>query len=349
MITLSVPLGERAYPLYLAENLLSNAALFKEILRGRPFLIISNQTLSAYAEALSITLQGLPEQCLLLPDGEQYKNINTLTVILEHLTAQHFSRQSVLIALGGGVVGDIVGFAAAVYQRGIAFIQVPTSLLAMVDSSIGGKTAVNVGQAKNNVGAFHQPDAVVMDMQVLNTLPEREYHAGLAEVIKHALIQDQSFFDWLCVHQLDIAQRNLNVVMQMIQRSCEIKARIVALDEKETDLRMLLNFGHTFGHAIEAYSHYKDFKHGEAVALGMLCALKWRGQTDLMQRLKKLYQAWSLPIEIPADYDPQRLFELMQHDKKKSATAMRLILLDDIGQAVIHEETDLAKLQRFWS
>ena len=250
MIELAVKLGERSYPIFLAENLLTDTDLFKNILKDRPFLIISNRNLTGYAMSLAQTLGASNAHCLFLPDGEQYKNINSLNLILEYLTERHFPRQGVLIALGGGVIGDTVGFAAAVYQRGIAFVQVPTSLLAMVDSSIGGKTAVNVGSAKNNVGAFHQPEAVVMDIQVLKTLPEREYHAGLAEVVKHALIQDSAFFDWLMVHRTAIAQRQPEIILEMIQRSCLIKAHIVELDEKETHLRMLLNFGHTFGHAI---------------------------------------------------------------------------------------------------
>ncbi len=348
MIELSVQLGEHGYPLYLAEKLLCNSELFTKILKTRPFLIVSNENLTAYAQDLAKTLGVSIDQCLFLPDGEQYKNIDTLNLVLAHLTQIHFPRSGVLIALGGGVIGDTVGFAAAIYQRGIAFIQVPTTLLAMVDSSIGGKTAVNVGQAKNNVGAFHQPDAVIMDVDVLNTLPAREYHAGLAEVVKHALIQDADFFAWLLTHRVEIAQRQPQIVLEMIQRSCQIKAKIVEQDEKELGLRMLLNFGHTFGHAIEAYSQYQDFKHGEAVALGMLCALKWQNQPEIAAQLKRLYEAWDLPSILPAHYDPTRLFELMLHDKKKSATAIRLILLDKIGQGMIVEESDLARLQAFW-
>ena len=349
MTELSVKLGERSYPLFLAENLLSDVGLFKTVLKDRPFFIISNKNLTDYALTLAETLGVSKENCLFLPDGEHYKNMQSLNVILEHLTERHFPRQGVLIALGGGVIGDTVGFAAAVYQRGIAFVQVPTSLLAMVDSSIGGKTAVNVGSAKNNVGAFHQPAAVVMDIQLLKTLPEREYHAGLAEVVKHALIQDKAFFDWLCVQQAAIAERQPKIVLEMIERSCLIKAHIVELDEKEAHLRMLLNFGHTFGHALEAYSGYQDLKHGEAVALGMLCALKWQGQSEMAAQLQSLYRTWHLPTQIPAGYDPQRLFDLMLHDKKKSASAIRLILLEEIGQAYVHEETDFARLKAFWS
>ncbi len=348
MIQLSVKLGERTYPIFLAEGLLADVPLFQSLLKGRPFFIVSNHHLNAYAQALAQTLGVAGGHCLFLEDGEQYKNMQSLNWILEQLTEQHFPRQGVLIALGGGVIGDTVGFAAAVYQRGIDFIQVPTSLLAMVDSSIGGKTAVNVGSAKNNVGAFHQPKAVIMDVQVLTTLPEREYRAGLAEVLKHALIKDADFFAWLVAHRLEIAQRQLPIVLEMIQRSCQIKAQIVEQDEKETSLRMLLNFGHTFGHAIEAYSHYQDFKHGEAVALGMLCALRWNQQVKIEADLRALYQAWNLPETLPPHYLPHRLYELMQHDKKKSTQALRLILLQEVGKAYIHEETNSQKLKHFW-
>ncbi|MCX7123870.1 MAG: 3-dehydroquinate synthase [Gammaproteobacteria bacterium] len=218
MIHLSVNLAGRSYPLFLAENLLSDSLLFKKTLKNRPFLIVSNQNLTEYAAVLVKTLEASSQDCLFLPDGERYKNIESLNVILEHLTERHFPRHGVLIALGGGVIGDTVGFAAAIYQRGIAFVQVPTTLLAMVDSSIGGKTAVNLGVAKNNIGAFHQPDAVTMDLALLNTLPGREYHAGLAEVLKHALIQDVDFFDWLMIHRTDIAKRQPEIILERMKK-----------------------------------------------------------------------------------------------------------------------------------
>lgn len=353
MKILKVSSSKGEYPVMLEAGLLHQAKYWLPLLQGRPFFMVSHENLKAYCEALLATLGATAESLLLIPMGESQKNITTLALILDHLTQAHFPRDGVLLALGGGVIGDLTGFAAAIYQRGINFIQVPTSLLAMVDSSIGGKTGVNFGPAKNNIGAFHAPSAVMMDIHVLKTLPEREYKAGLAEIIKHALIQDAIFFEYLATHVPAIQARDPDILTNIILRSCMIKAEIVAQDEYETGLRRHLNFGHTFGHALEAYSDYQDMVHGEAVAIGMHLALKFSAQLGrlqddgVLQQVVELFSALGLPLKCPAHYDSKRLLALMLHDKKKKNKNLNLILLEKRGGACIYELTDIHRLQVF--
>ncbi len=354
MIRLQVSLPASTYPILVAEGLLQNQSLWQELTQQRPFCIVTDdQVAPLYLGLLCKTLSSKVKDHIVIPAGEKHKNINTVTMILTQWTERYFPRDGLIIALGGGVVGDTVGFAAAVYQRGLDFIQVPTTTLAMLDSSVGGKTAVNLGMAKNNVGAFHQPKAVLIDLVTLCSLNEREYAAGLAEAIKHSLIADADFFAWLVRERQQIAERNLKVLAELIQRSCAIKIKIVEMDERENHLRMLLNFGHTFGHAIEAYNHYQDFKHGEAVAIGMMCALAWSveqgylADASHLETTRLLLEAFNLPTRIPEHYEAKKLLDLMQHDKKKREGLLNLVVLQKLGQAVIVKENDLTALEQF--
>ena len=327
-----------SYPILIGEGLLHDQDLWASLVKGRTCVVISDdQVAPLYQDAFSCDF-------IIFSAGDSCKNFETLQQILEQLTAKHFPRDGLIIALGGGVVGDVAGFAAAIYQRGVAFIQVPTTSLAMADSSVGGKTAVNVGNAKNNVGAFHQPEAVVIDLATLKSLNDREYAAGLAEVIKHGLIQDADFFNWLVTNKEMIKARDATVLKHMIERSCAIKAKIVAQDETEQGLRMLLNFGHTFGHAVESYSDYQDFKHGEAVSIGMVCALRYgqRPEAEVAQ-VKHILEFFGLPTTLPKTYAHETLRALMAHDKKKRSGLLNLILLNQIGEAYIHKE-ELCKI-----
>lgn len=345
MIVFQVPLLESSYPILLGECLLVNSEVWQRFLKGREFCVITDDAVfPLYLDHICKGLNCLSSEAIIFPNGERHKNLETLTHILTKLTARHFPRDGILIALGGGVVGDMVGFAASIYHRGVKFIQVPTTTLAMLDSSVGGKTAVNLGEAKNNIGAFHQPLAVVMDLSTLATLNEREYKAGLAEAIKHALIQSPKFFYWLVQHTELILKCDPVTLAELIQRSCEIKANIVCADEREQNIRMLLNFGHTFGHAIEAYSHYQDFKHGEAVAIGMMCALRFtQAEPTLIKDAAALLSAFGLPLVVPATYQQDKLLELMQHDKKKRDGRLNLVLVQELGKAFIKQE-DLCKI-----
>ena len=342
---LTVHLGDRSYSIFIRSELLSDKAAWQALIQDRPFCIVTNDTLSTYLNILCQTLGAQPSQQIVLPDGERYKNLDSLKIIFQHLTQLHFPRSGVLIALGGGVIGDVTGFAASAYQRGVDFIQVPTTLLAMVDSSVGGKTAINFGEAKNHIGAFHQPIAVLSDVDTLTTLPDREYASGLAEVLKYGLIWDKDFFDWLMAHPAELKARDPHALKKVIVRSCEIKASIVEQDERETHLRMFLNFGHTYGHAIEAYSGYHDFLHGEAVALGILYALKksiekgMMGHEGIIAQVTAWCQALGLPTCVPTHYDQEKLVSLMGHDKKKTARGgLRFVLLNEVGKAYIHHE-----------
>jgi len=327
-----------SYPILVGEGLLHDQDLWTRLIKARTCIVITDdQVAPLYLEAFSC-------DSIVFPAGESHKNFETLQEILAQLTAKHFPRDGLIIALGGGVVGDVAGFAAAIYQRGVAFIQVPTTSLAMADSSVGGKTAVNVGDAKNNVGAFHQPEAVVMDLASLKSLNDREYAAGLAEVVKHGLIQDAEFFNWLLANKEAIKARDATVLKNMIERSCAIKAKIVAQDEKEQGLRMLLNFGHTFGHAVESYSRYQDFKHGEAVSIGMICALHFSKRPEAeIEQVTHLLEFFGLPTTLPKSYDHETLRALMAHDKKKRSGLLNLILLKQIGEAYIQKE-ELCKI-----
>jgi len=340
MITLTVDLGERSYPILIGSGLLGRPGLFDAHLRGHDVLVITNESVApTYLEPLKAMLGDARVESLILPDGEAHKTLATLESALDRLVELRYARDCTVITLGGGVVGDIGGFAAAVYQRGVSFIQVPTTLLAQVDSSVGGKTGVNHPGGKNLIGAFHQPKLVLTDTDTLRTLPERELAAGLAEIVKYGLIQDEAFFVWL-EHQVEnLLKRDDASLHHAIRRSCEIKAQIVAADEREGGRRALLNLGHTFGHAIERCAGYGQWLHGEAVSAGMCMAarfsarLGWLDEADI-RRTEKLLERCGLPVN-PPDLDSSEFLAAMSLDKKVLGGQIRLVLLQSIGDAVV--------------
>ena len=345
MQTLRVELGERAYPIHIGERLLSDARLVTPHLDLPKVAIVTNTTVAAlYLQQLSEALraQGVEVISIVLEDGERYKDWATLNLIYDALLERHCDRKTTLIALGGGVVGDLAGFAAATYMRGIPFIQIPTTLLAQVDSSIGGKTGINHPLGKNMIGAFYQPRLVLADTTVLASLPPRELSAGLAEVIKHGLIRDDGFVAWLEQNVEKLLACDAQALAHAVRRCCEIKAAVVAEDERETGVRALLNFGHTFGHAIESGLGYGKWLHGEAVAAGMVMAadlsrrMGFIAQTDL-DRVVALLKRARLPTA-PPDIAPARMLELMALDKKTEGGKLRFVLLDRIGAASIRAE-----------
>lgn len=351
MQTLSVDLDNRSYPIYIGEHLLEEPHLLKQHIVGQQVLVVSNPTVAAlYLNPLKQALTDYQCNVVLVPDGEQYKTLTTLNMIFDALLAEKHSRKTTIIALGGGVVGDLAGFAAACYQRGVAFIQVPTTLLAQVDSAVGGKTGVNHPLGKNMIGAFHQPRCVITDVTTLKSLPPREFSAGIAEVVKYGLIQDVDFFNWLVTHMPKLMIRDPKTLVEAIAKSCKIKAGIVAQDEHESGLRAILNLGHTFGHAIETATDYKTWLHGEAVAIGMLMAadlsmrLGWLTQDDILQ-IKRLLISANLPTMLPQELSVEHFLTLMALDKKNINNQLRLILLKTIGQADIveHVQSDLLK------
>ncbi|RUL76862.1 3-dehydroquinate synthase [Dyella choica] len=339
--TIQVTLGERSYPVWIGRGLLDDHARWQAVLRGRHALVISNRTVAPlYLERVSRGLDGLRWSSFLLEDGEAHKSFANVGLALEALATLSATRDACVIALGGGVVGDLAGFTAACWMRGIDFIQMPTTLLSMVDSSVGGKTGVNLAAGKNLVGAFHQPRAVVADIGTLDSLPAREYRAGMAEVIKGAAIGDAGFFAWLEQHADALAAREETALVQAIATKLRYKAGVVARDETEQGERALLNLGHTFGHALETAGQYTALLHGEGVAVGMLLAgrlserLGMSTQADTL-RLERLLKAIGLPVGVPAGFDPEQLLALMRLDKKNTAGTSRLILWRGIGQAQI--------------
>lgn len=341
MITLSVDLGERSYPIYIGENLLGNEDLLLQHIPGKNVLVVSNETVAPlYLDKTLAMLASKHTETCILPDGEQYKNLETLNTIYDVLLGKKLDRNSTIIALGGGVIGDMAGFAAASYQRGVHLIQIPTTLLAQVDSSVGGKTAVNHPLGKNMIGAFYQPRAVIADTSTLGTLPERELSAGIAEVIKYGLIRDLPFFNWLHQNMAKLLARDVDALAYAIEVSCRNKAEVVAADEKESGQRALLNLGHSFGHAIEAGLGYGKWLHGEAVATGMCMAaimsqqLGWLGTEDV-NRISAMIEQANLPATAPTELSVERFVELMSVDKKVMDGVLRLVLLKDIGHAVI--------------
>ncbi|MDO6593207.1 3-dehydroquinate synthase [Neptuniibacter sp. 1_MG-2023] len=341
MQTLKVDLGERSYPIFIGQGLLDKGLMVPYI-SGKQVLIVTNETIAPlYLERLKATLnKKFQVDEVILPDGEQYKNLEQINSIFTALLDKRHNRTTTLIALGGGVIGDMTGFAAACYQRGVDFIQVPTTLLSQVDSSVGGKTGVNHPQGKNMIGAFHQPQCVVIDTDVLNTLPEKELSAGMAEVIKYGLIYDEAFLCYLEDHIDGLMGLQSDLLEQAILRSCEIKAEVVALDEREEGIRALLNLGHTFGHAIEADQGYGEWLHGEAVGAGTMMAadMSFRlgniSATDVA-RVKAILEAANLPLYPPEAMTPERFVELMGVDKKVIDGSIRLVLLKEIGKAVV--------------
>ncbi len=341
MNTLTVELGERSYPIEIGQGLLQQPELLTRHISGRQVMIVSNTTVAPlYLERVQASLQGFNTATVILPDGEQYKTLDTLNSIFTALLEHRFNRGCTLVALGGGVVGDITGFAAACYQRGVAFLQVPTTLLAQVDSSVGGKTGVNHPLGKNMIGAFHQPGCVIIDTDSLDTLDDRQLAAGLAEVIKYGLIYDAGFFSWLEGNIAALKARDKQALAYAIERSCAIKAEIVAADERESGKRALLNLGHTFGHAIETGTGYGNWLHGEAVATGMLMAADlsarhgWLTREDVLRTEALLKQA-ALPTVPPATMSEQQFRELMAVDKKAVDDGLRLVLMKSIGDAFV--------------
>jgi 3-dehydroquinate synthase len=344
--TLSVDLGDRAYPIYIGSGLISDAELYRRHIPGRQVMVVSNETVAPlYLDAVLGALQGYRVETVVLPDGEQYKTLDILNRIYDALLTAHFDRRCTLVALGGGVVGDMTGFAAASYQRGVNFIQVPTTLLAQVDSSVGGKTGVNHPLGKNMIGAFHQPLCVLADTATLDTLPDRELSAGLAEVIKYGLIDDLEFFAWLEANMDALVDRDYAALAYAIERSCADKAKVVAADERESGQRALLNLGHTFGHAIETGMGYGEWLHGEAVGAGMCMAadlsarMGWISPQD-EDRILKLVARAGLPTAAPPEIDAERFLDLMAVDKKVLDGQLRLVLLRAIGEAVVTADFD---------
>jgi 3-dehydroquinate synthase len=341
-ITLQVDLGERSYPIAIGQSLLSDADLIGRHVAGARVAIVTNTTVGPfYLDKLSQALAAKGKQItsIVLPDGEEEKNWASLMQVFDVLLAEKCDRKTTLIALGGGVIGDLTGFAAATYMRGVPFIQVPTTLLAQVDSSVGGKTGINHPLGKNMIGAFYQPQAVIADTATLNTLPMRELSAGLAEVIKHGAIIDARFFDWIEENIGKLVARNADALAYAIQRSCEIKADVVRQDEREGGLRAILNFGHTFGHAIEAGLGYGEWLHGEAVGCGMVMAADLSHRLGFIDALTKtritaLVKAAGLPVVAP-DLSSGRWLELMQVDKKNEGGQIKFILIKPLGTPVI--------------
>jgi 3-dehydroquinate synthase len=353
MKTLHVDLASRSYPIYIGTDLLEQKALFEPHLKSSTTVfIVSNTTVAPlYAKTLTNTLTQLGKtvRLLELPDGESFKDWQHLQLIFDELLAHGADRQSMIVALGGGVVGDMAGFGAASFMRGIRFIQVPTTLLAQVDSSVGGKTGINHPLGKNMIGAFHQPVAVIADLNTLRTLPARELSAGLAEVIKHGAIADADFLDWIEANASALLACDTDTMAHAVLRSCEIKSTVVSADEREGGIRATLNFGHTFGHAIESGLGYGEWLHGEAVGCGMVMAadlsarLGQISQVDA-ERLKRIIKSMHLPI-VPPKLGTKRFMELMQVDKKTEAGQIRYITLGSIGAARIQQVPDTTVIE----
>ncbi len=351
MDTIRVSLGERGYPIHIGPGLTGDRDLLRGSVPARQVMIVTNEVVAPlYLSRVEQSLGAEQQHRLVLPDGEGEKNLATLGAIIDRLVAEGFRRDACLVALGGGVIGDVTGFAAACYQRGIAFVQIPTTLLAQVDASVGGKTAVNHPRAKNMIGAFHQPIAVLADTDTLATLPPREFAAGLAEVIKHGLILDEVFLLWLEENMEAILAHDAGALAHIVRRSCEIKADIVAEDELELGCRALLNLGHTFGHALESLGAYRDWLHGEAVAVGIAMAARTSkalgkiGGEDC-RRVEALLSRARLPITPGAGIDTDAMLRVMNLDKKAGAKGLRMILLERLGEAAVVPAPDAALLR----
>ncbi|AJP42709.1 3-dehydroquinate synthase [Alteromonas australica] len=344
MSTLTVELGERSYPIHIEAGLLSQSGLFASYIKGPLAVIVTNETVAPlYLEKAKRACGDVRVETIVLPDGEQHKNLAQFEVVMTRLLELNAARDTTLIALGGGVIGDLCGFVAATYQRGVPFIQVPTTLLSQVDSSVGGKTAVNHPLGKNMIGAFYQPVFVAIDTDSLTTLPEREFAAGMAEVIKYGIIYDAPFFAWLEAHIDALKALDTHVLSDTIKRCCEIKAEVVAKDEKEGGLRAILNLGHTFGHAIEAEQGYGNWLHGEAVAAGTILAclaaeqLGWFTSSET-RRVRTLMSAFSLPVEGPSNMGMDDYVKHMKRDKKVEAGNIRFVLPKGMGTAVVTKD-----------
>ncbi len=339
--TLHVDLGDRSYPIYIGTDLLGQAELYQRHIPGQQVMVVSNETVAPlYLEQVLTALNGFQTASIILPDGEKFKTLAIWNHIFDALLNKHFDRRCTILALGGGVIGDMAGFAAAAYQRGVHFIQVPTTLLAQVDSSVGGKTGLNHALGKNMIGAFYQPRCVIADTNTLNTLDDRQLVAGLSEVIKYGLITDAAFFIWLEQNLDNLLNRDISALSYAIQCSCQNKAQIVAADELETGQRALLNLGHTFGHAIETGMGYGEWLHGEGVGAGICMAASLSQKAGWLtkgekKRIIALIEHAGLPTEPPAQLNPARFKELMSVDKKVLDGNLRLILLQGIGKSLV--------------
>jgi len=350
MKTLNVALDDRSYPIHIGQGMLADVSLIGSMLSGRQVCVVTNETIAPlYLEQVMQSLAAFSPDAIILPDGEEFKTLDTVSQIYDGMLAKNYSRSCVLIALGGGVIGDMVGFAAATYQRGVRFIQLPTTLLSQVDSSVGGKTGVNRPSGKNMVGAFYQPQAVLIDVQTLDTLPDRELKAGLAEVIKYGLIINRDFHDWISANIDALLARDRAALIHAIHVSCEEKARVVAADEREGGVRAILNLGHTFGHAIETAMGYGAWLHGEAVAAGMVMAADLSCRMGMLKAadaraIKHLVAAAGLPV-VPPGLDAETFLRLMAKDKKSEQGRIKFILLNAIGGAQYNVTAPAALLQ----
>jgi len=346
MQTVKVDLANRSYTVYIGSGLLGKALPVFDVCGASTALIVSNETVAPlYLDRLAASLANADVHSLILPDGESYKTMEQWSRIIDKLVEIRATRDTTLLTLGGGVIGDLGGFAAASYMRGIRFIQIPTSLLAQVDASVGGKTGFNHPQGKNLIGAFHQPGSVLIDIETLETLPAREFSAGLAEVVKIAAVRDQEFLQWLENNQAPIMAREPATLTDMIKRSVANKAEIVAKDEREAGVRALLNFGHSFAHALETLTDYRLYLHGEAVAIGMMVASRLselRGicLAGFSERLGKLLKSFDLPLDLPANLNADEILDTMKLDKKVIAGSTRLVLLKSAGHGIIDSHSN---------
>jgi 3-dehydroquinate synthase len=346
MPIVEVSLGERSYPVVIGPGLLADGVAWRSVIgQHSSIVVVSNEVVAPlYLDRLCHALEGLPVETLVLPDGEQTKSFEIWVRVIDRLVDMQAGRDACLVALGGGVIGDLCGFAAATYMRGVAYIQAPTSLLAQVDAAVGGKTAINHRRGKNLVGAFHQPHAVMADTAALETLPKRHFAAGLAEVVKYGAIRDASFLQWLEQHSVKISERDPDYLDQIVETCVRHKAEVVAADEFEAGQRALLNFGHSFGHALESATGYQQFLHGEAVSIGMIIAATLSEARGLCahgtaQRLSALLSGFGLPVALPPDLRASLLIEAMALDKKNQGRQTRLVLLEAAGRATVDAQS----------
>jgi len=346
MKTLQLDLGERSYPIHIGQGLLQDEALLTPHIYGNTSVVVSNETIAPlYISKIHDLISNYRNTDVILADGEEYKTLDTVNQIFTKMLEERCDRKTTVLALGGGVVGDITGYGAASYQRGVNFIQIPTTLLSMVDSSVGGKTGVNHPLGKNMIGAFYQPQCVIIDTDTLNTLDDRQLSSGMAEVIKYGLIRDADFLDWLQENMAGLLKRDPELLTEAIYRSCKHKAEVVADDEKEAGQRALLNLGHTFGHAIETGMGYGKWLHGEAVAVGMVMAAQlsqkmgWLDSDDV-KRIETLMQAANLPTTPPKEISATQFMDLMSVDKKVLDGVLRLVLMQSMGKAIVTDEFD---------
>lgn len=352
METLNVSLGERSYPIYIKSGAMSDSSFFVPHIKGSKVVVVTNETLQPlFADKIAQALTSFDVNTVTIEDGEAYKTLASYEKIMSFLLANNYGRDVTLVALGGGVIGDITGFVAATYQRGVDFIQVPTTLLSQVDSSVGGKTAVNHPLGKNMIGAFYQPKAVVIDIDTMQTLPNKEFAAGMSEVVKYGILGDAEFFDYIENNKADIKQKLPEQLVYIVKRCCQNKADIVAQDEKEAGLRALLNLGHTFGHAIEAEMGYGKWLHGEAVAAGMVQAAQvarnrqWLSDSDL-ERVVDILDYFDLPTAGPSEMNCEQYLVHMKKDKKVQADTIRFVLPKQLGQAILVKDVTESELNQ---